>query len=122
VKSIYSLPEPREFGFKWRPFEKARKKLAHVEDKRREVQRKEAEVKVWALVFGLPNETDVTRFADHLIADKLDAEGEAFTVERVAEKAREHLGGDEPLEAYIPYVQRCIDDKRAEGVQAEAAS
>ena len=83
---------------------------------------KEVEVKVWPLIFGLPDETDVTRFADHHIAGKLDADGEAFTVERVAEKVREHLGGDEPLEAYMPFVQRCIDDKRTEGVQAEAAS
>jgi hypothetical protein len=83
---------------------------------------KEVEIKVWALIFGLPEETDVTRFADQHIADKMDADGEAFTVERVAEKAREHLGRDEPLEAYIPYVQRCLDDKRAEGMQVEAAS
>ena len=83
---------------------------------------KEVEIKVWALIWGLPDETDVTRFADQHIADKIDADGEAFTVERVAEKAREHLGRDEPLEAYIPYVQRCLDDKRAEGRQVEAAS
>jgi hypothetical protein len=83
---------------------------------------KEVEIKVWALIFGLPAETDVTRFADQHIVDRLDADGGAFTVERVAEKAREHLGRDEPLEAYIPYVQRCLDEKRAEGMQVEAAS
>ena len=83
---------------------------------------KEVEIKVWALIFGLPDETDVTRFADRHIADEVDADGEAFTVERVAEKVREHLGRDDPLEAYVPFVQRCLDDRRAEGVQAEAAS
>ena len=83
---------------------------------------KEVEIKVWGLIFGRPDETDVTRFADQHIADRIDADGEAFTVERVAEKAREHLGRDEPLKAYIPYVQRCLDDKRAEGMQVEAAS
>ena len=41
---------------------------------------KEVEVKSWALNFGLTDETDVTRFADHHIADRLDADGEAFTV------------------------------------------
>jgi len=82
----------------------------------------EVEIKVWALIFGLPAETDVTRFADQHIVDRLAADGGAFTVERVAEKAREHLGRDEPLEAYIPYVQRCLDEKRAEGMQVEAAS
>ena len=45
MKQIHSLPEPKELGFKWRPFEKARKKLDRIEDKRREVQRKEAELK-----------------------------------------------------------------------------
>jgi hypothetical protein len=83
---------------------------------------KEVEIKVWALIFGLPAETDVTRFADQHIVDRIDADSGAFTVERVAEKAREHLGRDEPLEAYIPYVQRCLDEKRAEGMQVEAAS
>jgi hypothetical protein len=83
---------------------------------------KEVEVKVWALIFGLPDETDVTRFADHCIADKLDADGEAFTIERVADKIREHLGNNEPLEAYVPFVQRCLDDKRTEVMQVEAAS
>jgi hypothetical protein len=83
---------------------------------------KEVEVRVWALIFGLPNETDVTRFADHYIAGEVDANGEAFTMERVAEKVRDLLGGDEPLEAYIPFLQRCLDDKRAEGMQVEAAS
>ena len=83
---------------------------------------KEVEFKVWNLIFGLPDETDVTRFADHHIADRLDADGEAFTVERVAEKVREHLGRDEPLEAYTPFVQKCLNHRRAEGVKAEAAS
>jgi len=83
---------------------------------------KEVEIRVWALIFGLPDETDVTRFADQHIADRVDADGEAVTVQRVAEKAREHLGRDEPLETYIPYVQRRLDDKRAEGIQVNAAS
>jgi hypothetical protein len=59
---------------------------------------------------------------DHYIAGKLDVDGEAFTVERVAEKVREHLGGDEPLEAYTPWVQRCLEDKRTEAMDIEAAS
>jgi hypothetical protein len=83
---------------------------------------KEVEVKVWALIFGLPDETDVSRLADHCIADKLDADGEAFTVERIVDKIREHLGSKEPLEAYVPFVQRCLDDKRTELMEIEAAS
>jgi hypothetical protein len=75
---------------------------------------KEVEHKVYALIFGLPNETAVTRFADHYIECNVDADGEPFTVERVAEKAREHLGGDEPLEAYTPWVRRCLEDKRVD--------
>jgi hypothetical protein len=83
---------------------------------------KKREVKAWALIFGLPDETDASRFADHHIAGKEDSNGEPFTVERVAEKMRELLGGDEPLEAYMPWVQRCLDDKRAEAAEIEAAS
>ena len=83
---------------------------------------KEVEFKVWAHIFGLPDETDATRFADRHIAGKVDANDETFTEERVAEQVRELLGGTEPLEAYIPFVQRCLQAKRAEGVQAEAAS
>ena len=45
MRQIHSLPEPRELGFKWRPFEKACKKLDRVEGKRKEVQRREAELK-----------------------------------------------------------------------------
>ena len=44
MRQIHSLPEPKELGFRWRPFEKARKKLDHVERKRREVQKREAEL------------------------------------------------------------------------------
>jgi hypothetical protein len=83
---------------------------------------REVEVKVWALIFGLPNETDVTRFADNHIAGKTDSNGESFTVERIAHKAREHTRGDEPLEAYEAYVERCLDEKRAEWVAKKAAS
>jgi uncharacterized protein YhaN len=45
VRQIHSLPEPKEFGFRWRPFDKARKKLERVEAKRKEVGRREAELK-----------------------------------------------------------------------------
>src|SRR5829696_951917 len=45
MRQIHSLPEPKEFGFRWRPFEKARKKLDHLERKRREVQKREAELR-----------------------------------------------------------------------------
>ena len=77
---------------------------------------------MWALIFGLPDETDVTRFADQHIADRSDANGEAFTVERVVDKIREHLGSNEPLEAYLPFVQRCLEDKRTQVTDVEAAS
>jgi hypothetical protein len=82
----------------------------------------EVKHKVWCLVFGLPNETAVTRFADHAIAHRRDRDGEEFTVARVAQKAREHLGGDEPLEAYLPYVARCLADKRRDVAALGVAS
>jgi hypothetical protein len=45
MRQIHSLPEPKELGFRWRPFEKARKKLDRVQDKRRDVQKREAELR-----------------------------------------------------------------------------
>jgi hypothetical protein len=83
---------------------------------------KEVEGKVWALIFGLPDETAVSRFVDKYIADKQDADNEALIVERIAEKVREHLSSDDPLEAYMPWVQRCLEDKRTELMEMEAAS
>ena len=83
---------------------------------------KEREGQAWGLIFGLPDETEASRFADHHIAGKEDANGEPFTAERVAEKVREICGGDEPLEAYKPWVEGCLDDKRAEAAEIEAAS
>jgi hypothetical protein len=83
---------------------------------------KEREGQTWGLIFGLPDETDASRFADHHIAGKEDSNGEPFTVERVAEKVRELCGGDEPLVAYMPWVERCLDDKRAEAAEIEVAS
>ena len=44
MKTIHSLPEPREYGFRWRPFEKARQKLANVEGRRKEARTREAEL------------------------------------------------------------------------------
>ena len=44
MKQIHSLPEPCEFGFRWRPFEEARQKLANVESRRKEARTREAEL------------------------------------------------------------------------------
>jgi hypothetical protein len=104
------------------PLPSADKRHSQVAASKKPKISKEVQNKVWALVFGLPDETDATRFADHHIADKADDNGEAFTVERVAEKVRDLLGGDEPLEAYMPWVQRCLDHKRGEATEIEAAS
>ena len=43
-RQIHSLPEVRQLGFNWRPFEKAREKLDDVERRRAEVRRREAEL------------------------------------------------------------------------------
>jgi hypothetical protein len=83
---------------------------------------KERQGKAYGLIFGLSGETDASRFADRHIAGKVDANDEPFTTERVAEKVRELLQGDEPLEAYIPWVERCLDDKRADSSEIGAAS
>jgi hypothetical protein len=56
------------------------KRLSQVSEPPKAMIAKEVEVKSGALIFGLTDKTDVTRFADHHIADRLDADGEAFTV------------------------------------------
>jgi hypothetical protein len=129
AEPAFAEPAPPEMNKKEEPQEhdlsspiSTDKRHSQVSEPQKPKIAKEVEFKVWALIFGLPDETDVSRFAGHHIADRLDADSEAFTVERVAEKVREHLGRDEPLEAYIPFVHRCLEDKRAESEEVEAAS
>jgi hypothetical protein len=71
-------------------------------------------IKVYALVSGRGEEQVVRRFADNHIWNRSDSFGEPFTLERVAEKAREVLHGVQSLEAYVPYVERCIEDRLEE--------
>jgi hypothetical protein len=120
LPEIDKKEEPKEGDFS--PLPGADKHSPQVADPPKPKISKEVQNKVWALIFGLPDETDASRFADHHIAGKADADGEVFTVERVAEKVHELCGGDEPLKAYMPWVQRCLDDKRAEAAEIEAAS
>jgi len=105
VKTIHSLPEPREFGLKWRPFEKARKKLAHVEDKRREVQRKEAEVK--ARIEG-EKQVDVKRLAASILEGK--DESPAPELEDLARKMRELNRLSQALQAAEPVAEAEVMD------------
>jgi hypothetical protein len=77
---------------------------------------------VWAQIFGFPNETAITRLADLCITARPNAGGDIPTAEQVAERAREQLGGREPLEAYTRYVRRCLEDKRADPAREEIAS
>jgi hypothetical protein len=129
AEPAFAEPAPPEIDKKEEPKEGdlspvpgADKRHSQVADPQKPKISKEVENKVWALIFGLPDETDATRFADHHIAGKADGDGEAFTVERVADKVRDLLGGDEPLEAYMPWVQRCLDHKRGEATEIETAS
>lgn len=76
-------------------------------------------IKVHALVSGRATEQAVRRFADNHIWNRNDSLSEPFTLERVAEKAREVLQGEESLEAYVPFVERCIEDRLHELADAE---
>src|SRR5918993_3910462 len=66
MRQIHSLPEPKELGFRWRPFEKARKQLERVEGKRKEVQRHEAELKAR---IESEEQEDVKRLAAAILSD-----------------------------------------------------
>lgn len=57
----------------------------------------EAETKnrAWWILTGGEGENDVTRSADQYLEGGAEVNGEPLTVERVAGKAQEHIGGDE---------------------------
>lgn len=69
MRQIHSLPEPREFGFRWKPFEKARKKRENVERRRREVRRREAELQAR---IESEKRADVKRLAEAILSGSDD--------------------------------------------------
>jgi hypothetical protein len=64
--------------------------------------------KVWALI--LSGDTDVSRFAANCINQRSDANGEAFTTERLIRKIKELTGSPQPIEAYEPFVKGCLEE------------
>ena len=80
-RQIHWLPEVRQLGFKWRPFEKARKKLADVERRRAEVRRREAELETR---IKTEQRADIQRLAANILRgddDVAPPELEALAVE-----------------------------------------
>src|SRR4051812_32175986 len=67
MKQIHSLPDPREYGFRWKEFEKAQKKLEYVEGERKEARRRQAELK--ARTKG-GEQDDVQQFAKAILRGK----------------------------------------------------
>src|SRR5215204_4863275 len=41
-RSFYSLPDPREVGLKWKPYQKAREKVSRIETRLRQTQNERA--------------------------------------------------------------------------------
>jgi hypothetical protein len=121
MRQIHSLPEPKELGFRWRPFEKARKKLDHVEAKRREVQRREAELKAR---IKSEEQEDVKRLAAAILS------GSGTTappqLEDLAAKMKEHQRLSEALKVAEPQAEseliRTVQEHRADWIpQVDAA-
>jgi hypothetical protein len=100
MKHIHSLPEPRELGFRWRPFEKARKKLERVEGKRREVQRREAELKAR---IESEEQEDVKRLAAAILSGS--GESAPPELEDLAAKMKELNRLSEALKAAEPQAE-----------------
>jgi hypothetical protein len=75
--------------------------------------------RAWWILTGGEGENDVTRSADRYLDSGADANGGPFTVERVARKLQEHIGGHEPPEAFVPWVKRCLEHMRVEQEVAE---
>jgi hypothetical protein len=67
--------------------------------------------KVWQLLLS-EEESETSRLADYYLEGKIDSFGEPFTIRRVADKVRETLGGDEPLEAYLKPVERGLESRQ----------
>ena len=100
MRQIHSLPEPRELGFRWRPFEKARKQLERVEGKRKEVQRREAELRA-----RIENEKqeDVKRLAAAILSGS--GESAPPELEDLAAKMKELHRLSEALKAAEPQAE-----------------
>lgn len=65
---------------------------------------------LYRLMDPLPEDggNPVSNFTRRHLEGRSDANGDPFTVERIAEKAREALGGREPLAAYVAGVERVL--------------
>jgi hypothetical protein len=79
----------------------------------------ETKNKVWWTLTGGEGENDVTRSVDRYLEGGADVNGGSLTMERVAGKVQEHIGSDEPLEAFVPWVERCLEHMRMEREVAE---
>jgi hypothetical protein len=80
----------------------------------------ETKNRAWWILVGGEGENDVTRSADRYLSGGADANGEPLTVAQVAKEVREHIGRDESLEAFVPWVERCLEDMRAQRAVAES--
>ena len=115
MRQIHSLPEPKEYGFRWRPFEKARKKLERVEGKRKEVQRREAELQAH---IESEKQDDVKRLA----AAILDGSDESTPpeLEDLAAKMKELHRLSEALKAAEPLAEdelmRTVQEHRGQWI------
>jgi hypothetical protein len=80
---------------------------------------KAEQTRVWLLLLG-DEENEATRLADLYLDDETDAasRSEPITVASIAAKVREKLGGDVPLEAYVPWVAACLEERRTETTKA----
>jgi hypothetical protein len=72
---------------------------------------KEKKNKVYSILFG---HNEASRLADKHVTGTANGNGAIPDAERVAAKAKELAGGSEPLEAYVAYVQLCLELKREE--------
>jgi len=80
----------------------------------------ETKNRAWWILVGGEGENDVTRSADRYLSGGADANGEPLTVAQVAKEVQEYIGRDESLEAFVPWVERCLEDIRAQRAVAES--
>jgi hypothetical protein len=101
-RGFYSLPDPREVGLKWKPYEQAREKITRVEKRHREAQETEANLNKR---IREEQHEDVRQLARSILAGEDDPAAPTQELEGLAEKLREQRRQAEALAQALPVAE-----------------
>ena len=83
---FYSLPNPKEVGLEWKPYEKAREKVSHIEGRLRETQRERARLEQEIRDLG---EDEVRELARAILEGTDDPTARSGEHEKLVERLRD---------------------------------